>query len=197
MKKLIFLSLILFIGIPISCVKKSSTFRIESLALTLGKFDTENDLGSFTEVSYNQGNEDTLSVSQLVVEVLIEETSLIASSANAWFLSSAYADVAPPTAESKLSLISIYSDKSLFAGGREYQPGDNLTNIFTISSRYYPDATTILQFIEQFEKWYEDDNLYLKVSVSIDQPLAQSLKVDVTLENGTVFMLETEKVVVR
>lgn len=198
MKKAVFLSLILFTGIPISCIYGpfGSEFRIEALDVSVGQFQVQDDFASFIEVAYNQGNGDTLSVSKLVIEISISETSNVASRISLGLTPSAFADPAPPRAESELSLISIYAEESIFADGVAYEAGENLTPLFSLASSYYNEPMAVLNFIDQFEGWDQSDQLYLTFTTAIDQPIAQPFKIDVTLENGMVFELETEKVVV-
>lgn len=199
MKKALILSLILFTGVPISCDDdndpQSNIFRIESLGVAVGQFQVENDPHSFQEESFTQRS-DTLKSTSLAIKISIEETSKVQLAASFSFIPSTYALPAPPIAESKLSLISIYAEEPIFAEGTEYEAGENLANLFYLSSTYYGPSKPILKYIELIEEWLINDNLCLELVAHLDQPLAQPLMVDVTLANGTVFNLETQKIVV-
>lgn len=199
MKKVIVLFIVLSTGVPISCDMTGSSsyiYRIESLGIAAGQISDMANPYSFSKAVFDPAPLDTMKSSDLAIEIRIEETSVIADAASFSFIASAYADPIPPAAESRLSLISIYAEESIFAYGMEYKAGDNLANLFSISSLYYSSQSSILKFIQEFDNWYTDDRLYLEFIPPLDQPLAQHLLIDVTLENGTVFNLETAKIVV-
>lgn len=200
MKKVIILSLVLLTGIPISCNVTggggSGFLRIESFALAVGLFTESDNPYSFSPKIFDPAPKDTMSYTDLAIELRVNETSFISSALPFSLISSVFADPAPPRLESKISLISIYAKQSVYAGSIEYEAGDNLTNLFLITSRY-SDPTTILNFIKEEQGLYLYESVYMIWNTPLDEPLAQSLLIDITLENGTVFNLESQKIVVK
>ncbi|MFK7953323.1 MAG: hypothetical protein AB8B73_10800 [Ekhidna sp.] len=200
MKKVIVLSLILLTGIPISCDATggngSGFLRIESFALTVGLFKESENPNSFSPKIFDPAPFDTLSYADLAIELRVNETSFIASAQPHSLISSAFADPAPPRLESKISLISIYAQQSVYAGGVEYEAGENLTNLFLISSRY-SESTTVLNFIKDEQGLYLYESVYMILNTPLDEPFEQSLLIDITLEDGRVFNLESPKIVVK
>jgi hypothetical protein len=199
MKKLsiIILIAILILPLPFSCGPTESNlpdYKITELELKVGKFDS----GSFQKTTFTTES-DTISSLEFVIQIAIsksESIKIAASSGLIPFTNVAFAKRIPPAIKSTIDLISIYSDESVYASNEVFPPDQSLRNLFE-ARNYYGDFLPVLNFIENFDRWQLEDKIYLQLANPLDQPLAQKLKVIVTMDDGTVFELETEKVVVK
>jgi hypothetical protein len=194
---IIILTIILIAPFPFACNKHDFyQYDIESLGIEIGRF-SKTDSRIFEKFTFNDG--DTLQSSEFIIRISIDKVKRIAALTTpiSLFHSNALAETPLPVSF-KLGLISISSSNSVFASGKEFEPASNLTSLFEASFEYYDqEYMTILQFIDSYDQWYKDDKILLKLSTPLDKPLAQKLKVIVTMDDGTVFELETEKVVVK
>jgi hypothetical protein len=140
---------------------------------------------------------------EFVISIGVSKYSYLskANSPKGTFISSAQAEPVPPSSVSKISLISIYSSIPIFANGKSFEPTANLISLFkATSSGYYSGyykIEPVLQFIDGFIRWEQEDAVLLILDAYLDQALDQKLKVKVTMDDGTVFELETETVVVK
>lgn len=194
---------LLIVPLPFSCDTSSrglSNFKIEELALTAGRWVQENRY-YIEPMRFDPAPKDTLLSNEFGLAISIEKSTYTASanSTKSLLHSSALAKPAPPRSEADVSLISIYSPLPVFANKKTFDSADNLTALFTAtaSNDYNNEPESVLKFIEGFGKWYQEKSIYLILSTQLDRPLNQKLKVIVTLNDGTVFELKTEKVVVK
>ncbi len=206
MKKsiVIILTSLLVAPLPFSCDRTSSggnyNFQIEELSIQAGQFDKENPT-YIQPVSFEPAPTDTLRSNEFGIALSISKVTYLAihSRPKLDFIQSATAERAPARSAANITLISIYSPKNVYANGEVYEPTESLTSLFKASSSdyYRLEFLPVLKFIEDFNRWEQGMEIFLILDAYLDQPLAQKLKVIVTMDDGTVFELETEKVVVK
>ncbi len=204
MKKsiVIILTSLLVAPLPFSCNRgEIGEYKVSELGISVGKLIDISEYRQFEKILFDPAPIDTLNSSAFAMHLFITDIEYITQKAqlNAPLISSAMADEAPAKPSSKLSLISIYSNKTVYANGEIYEATNNLTSLFMArTSNYYDNKpTSVLKFIEDFNIWEQEVGILLILDANLDQPLAQKFKVIVTMDDGTVFELETEKVVVK
>jgi hypothetical protein len=201
---IIILTIILIAPLPFACIDEiskygNSKFKIDSLDIIAGKIESENRF-YIQPINFDTIQTDTLISSQFGIAIKIAKVSNLTELRipKGSFISQSMADPVFPRSASKVSLISIFSSQPVFANGKTYDAMENLTQLFNATYNYYNFAPQpILKFIESFDNWTEYNDIVLTLPTPLDQPLTQKLKVIVKMDDGTVFELETEKVVVK
>jgi hypothetical protein len=199
---IIILTIILIAPLPFACNRgEVGKYKIKSLAIQSGKYSIEH-LPNYSQINFNASTNDTIPKNQFALKLSITNVEYTSnhSPVKGSLVSSAQAYDEPPIPLSKISLISIYSQLPVYANNKIYEPLDNLTDLFTASFEFFynnEDSQPILKFIDNMNFWENGYDIILLFKSTLDQPLAQKLKVIVTMDDGTVFELETEKVVVK
>lgn len=206
MKKLILITLIIAGGFPFSCEERGSTnntkYEIKSLSLKAGKI-TKGESSTwyqFEAIVFDSADSDTLSAEEFGMSIWVDELRVV-SNDNAkrldfGIMPSAFADPAPPSPESKIAAISVYANEIVQAGGNTYPIGDDLAPLFE-ASYTYGDKVSFSSFIDQDDPWFQGDPIYLHFVSTLDVPVSQVFEVSIAMDNGEVFDLQTQNVILK
>ena len=200
----ILLALVLVLPLPFSCDwvtgnYGSSQYRIQRIGLETGIIneDVDSNRYNFEIADAN----DTLSSEQFAFRLFIDSVSYISfekSFEPIGIFNAASADPAPPTPVTNVSLISIYSSTDLTVDDVEYKAGENLTPIFLASSEYYyrqPQA--ILSFIDSYFEWNEWNDIMLHFDGKLHSSVNGTFTIKVTMDDGAIFDMESEEVILK
>jgi hypothetical protein len=193
MKKIIVLLLVSgFFTIPISCVEEEQVYSIQQLGLRAGRVLKVAE--AYVEQITFESTTDTISSVDFGIEIFVEEYELISESLRLGnpFISSAYAPpVIPKEVDDELALLKITSSDTLFISGTYYAPGTLLTNLFHVESGNSNPPKTIFKYMEESTEWEHSESIVLALVDTLDAPIQQTFFIQVTLEDASVFELET------
>ncbi len=195
MKRIITIIFIFSLVFPISCDQKAGQFYIDGLTLKVGKVSQSNGWNEFQEIDNVSLANDTLAAEEVVLGIFIESARYV-SMRSFGFISSAHADQADPNPKSKVSLISIYSSGKVHTDSKVYDVGENLRDIFMASGNY-GEKMPVLEFTGAVGYWERWDDIYLYLNSTLTKPMDQAVQVKVTMDDGTVFEMETPRVMIK
>ncbi len=209
MKKIVIILFVIFVvfTVPFSCDPTnsgygSSSYRIDSLSLEVVKMTKLSEYPYYKYDLFGSSGylaTDTVSSDVFGLKIAIAEQTYVMNnnSFSSPFIHSAFADPVPPSPISNIALISIYSDSEVFANGVKYEIGENLVNLFMARGDDFSEPQSVLKFVDQLSNWYYWYAIFLEMHASLDQPIDQKFQVKVTLEDGTVFEMETPRVMIK
>ena len=205
MKKiLVFWLVLVALQVPIACdpddcgdlTPRYST--ITSMSATIGM--QENATLTFDNLP------DTLAAESTVVSVRVDTViyfSTIHPTYGSWGAAFACSPV-PPQPTQRISGIEIIASRSLVVGGADYPSGEDLSSLFLVVN-YSCGSTTqcgISDFIrDQNERSFifgaEGEYLLLQLQPTLDTTFRGSLRILLTLEDGTSFSMNTRELIMR
>ncbi|MEQ8473839.1 MAG: hypothetical protein RIC35_21765 [Marinoscillum sp.] len=203
MKKALWVLLVMImVGIlPFACdfgsrTNYASSFTIDSLSLFSGQIINATSNPYVEPVDF-ETKTDTLSHSMLGFEIKIANVSYTHTDYgnNSSLFNSAFADPEPPKSEETITLISIYSDQPLSTSTMNFEAGDNLVNIFEGHRGY--EWATIHKMLENFDHWYDYESIVLRFSEYPTHILSQHFTIKITMSDGRIFELLSDKIITK
>ncbi len=202
MLKSLFIFSFLLLGAPVfySCIDfnfgdsaQGSEYIMESFEISTGRFTAVNGLYTLASVDFST---DTLIFSDFAIQIAAEPRYL--SSNNSHFIYSLWssANAEPPVnfTSSSIDLLTITSSKDIIIDERIFTTGSNISSLFKASfGRIGLAPSPILELIQD-DLWQIGNQLFLFFIAEPDQPIIQEFQIEMIMNDGNIYDLQTELV---